>query len=80
MNQTASERYAEHQREIFILLQWIKDELEIHEFTQKDDPMNWGLVGTLASAKQELKQTLCRISGPGFDMRDVDEALDGLRD
>ena len=73
---TAVEAYAEHQRDIAAMLDWMQVALDTHEEAAKAEPEKWTLVGDLAEVRRQIKETLAFLSG--HEEADIDEALTEL--
>jgi len=74
---TAAEAYAEHQRDIAAMLDWMQMALDTHEEAAKAEPENWGLAGDLAEVRRQIKETLAFLSS--HDAAQIEEALEELR-
>ena len=74
---TAAETYAKHAADISALLDWIGDELDVHEERAAKEPGNWGFPGDLGHVRAKLRETLAFLSG--VEERVIDEELEELR-
>ncbi|MBE3069264.1 MAG: hypothetical protein IMZ66_03405 [Planctomycetes bacterium] len=61
--QTAAEVYAERQRDIDRLLDWLGQELAKHAKQAKADPRNWGASGDLYRLRSGLIEALAGLRG-----------------
>jgi len=75
--QTAAEAYAEHQRDIAAMLDWIEMALDTHEEAARAEPEKWTLVGDLAEVRRRIKETLAFLSGHGE--AEIEKSLQELR-
>ena len=58
LQQTAAERYADHQKDIVVLLDMVQEELRGHAARAADDPMDWGHAADLGRVRDGLKSIL----------------------
>ena len=58
LQQTAAERYADHQKDIVVLLDMIQEELRVHATRATEDPMDWGHAADLGRVRDGLKSIL----------------------
>jgi len=58
LRQTAAERYADHQKDIAILLDMIQEELRGHAARAAEDPKDWGNAADLGYVRDGLKNLL----------------------
>ena len=67
MKQTAAERYAEHRRDIFVLIDLLREELDVHakEATKHSD--DWGLAGDLGHIRRLLKDAILFLITSRFE-------------
>ena len=75
--QTAAEAYAENQRDIAAILDWIQTELEAHRERKEDQELTWDYVGDLGHVKVELKSILTFLSSVESD--EIEQNLAELR-
>jgi hypothetical protein len=58
LKQTAAERYADHQKDIGMLLDLVAEELRVHAETAAKKPQDWGYVGDLGHIRESLQEIL----------------------
>lgn len=58
LNQTAAERYADHQKDISVLMDCIEAELEVHAKSAAEKPNDWGFAGDLGRIRESMKDIL----------------------
>ena len=74
---TAAEAYAEKQRDIASIIDWIQTELEAHRERREDSEINWSYAGDLGEVKRQLKDVLTFLSGVEGD--EIERNLEELR-
>jgi hypothetical protein len=58
LQQTAAEKYADHQTDIGALLDLVGEEMRVHAEAAAKEPKDWGFAGTLGNVRNTLKQVL----------------------
>jgi len=71
--QTAAEVYAERQRDIDRLLEWLGQELAKHAKQAKAEPGNWGASGDLYRVRSALLEVLAGLRG--VEITDIERSL-----
>ena len=61
--QTAAEAYEANRRDIILLVDLLKTELEQHAKQAAAEPRNWGYAGTLGSVRRRILEALTFLSG-----------------
>ena len=58
LGQTAAERYADHQKDIAVLVDCIQMELDEHAKSAARKPNDWGFAGDLGRIRETMKDVL----------------------
>jgi len=73
--QTAAESYESNRRDIILLVDLLKAELDRHAERAAAEPRNWGFAGDLGSVRRRIIEVLASLSG-----RSVASIEDALAD
>jgi len=58
LDQTAAERYADHRRDVAVLMDCIQMELDHHAARAAEKPNDWGCAGDLGRIRELMKDIL----------------------
>jgi len=58
LEQTAAERYADHRRDVAVLMDCIQMELDDHAGRAAEKPNDWGYAGDLGRIRESMKDIL----------------------
>jgi len=84
MKQNAAERYAEHRSDIFVLIDLLHEELDVHAKDAEKQSDEWGLAGDLGRIRRLLKDVLlvlitCRFESQTEASRFIEDYIEARR-